>query len=146
MPSAGLAGLLSETVRIRLVRCSDVVEPSLLTTGIDQFAAYAACAPQVRLDRWHFAVGDDGRVVVRGRPVPPLIGRRYVERGGVCVPAGWHWEPAVESDVMSRLLGLDSNDVAILETDGRASRLSGDDFVRASRSAIRKSAEAFSHA
>ena len=94
-------------------------------------------APQVRLDRWRFAVAADGRVAVHGQPLPPLPGRRWVEQEGIAVPAGWTWTPAVEAALLRQVFGLAEGDVALWDVDGAWERIAADEFVRATRAAVR---------
>jgi hypothetical protein len=140
LDAAGLAGRLAERVPLRLVRSALVREANVLLTSLQAWRAYGSEAAQVRLERWSFAVNDAGSVVVRGEPLPPLPGQHFVEVEGVAVPAGWTWQPAVEAAVLRELLGLRDNDLALLHPDGTWDHVSGDNFVRASRSAIRQSA------
>jgi MoxR-vWA-beta-propeller ternary system protein len=141
LPVPCLAGRLDRRARLSIVRCDAVEEASVLVTTSELWAAYAPDAPQVRLDCWQFAVAADGRVLVRGRPLPPLAGRPWVEREGICVPAGWAWSPPVEAAVLRRVLGLESGDLALLFPDGTWECVSGAHLVRATRSAVRKSLE-----
>lgn len=141
LDAAGLAGRLTEGVLLRLVRSTGVRAENVLLTGLSAWSAYGSDAAQVRLERWSFAVSAGGGVVVRGEPLPPLPGQPFVETEGVAVPAGWAWEPAVDASVLRELLALDGSDLALLHPDGTWDHVGGEDFIRASRSAIRLSAE-----
>ena len=140
LEAAGLAGRMAEGVALRLVRSAAVREANVLLTSLRAWADYGGGAAQVRLERWSFAVSDTGGVAVRGEPLPPLPGQRYVETEGVAVPAGWAWEPAVEAAVLRQLLGLRGSDLALLHPDGSWDHVRGEHFVRASRSAVRLTA------
>ncbi len=141
----GLAGKAGRRVPVRLVRCSAEAEPAVLVTTLAAWEAYAVAAPQVRLDRWSFALGAAGEVVVRGSPLPPIPGEAFVEREGVAVPAGWAWEPAVDAAVLRDVLGLCAGDLALLRAGGGWDHVAADSFVRASRSAARASAREGAH-
>ena len=78
---------------------------------------------QARLDRWHFAVASDGRVVVRGAPLPPMPGILYCEEEGVAVPVGFAFSPRVESAVVGELLELQPHDLALFHADGSWERI-----------------------
>ncbi len=132
----GLAG-----VPFAVVPGGEVREPALLETALEQLAAYAQTAPQWRLDRWSFAAAQGGRALVRGLPLPPLPGVRFVEAGGVYLPAGCAWSPAVEPAIVRQLLQLAQGDSAILHPSGSWDRIAADDWVRASRSAFRRTRE-----
>jgi hypothetical protein len=146
LDGAGLAGRVEARVPIRLERSGAVLEENVLLTSLAGWVSYGEEAPQVRLERWAFAVSDDGRAVVRGQPLPPLPGERFVEQEGVAVPAGWAWDPPVEAAVLRAVLGLEAGDLALLHPDGTWDRVAAGNFTRASRSAIRQSAGAPSDA
>ncbi len=146
LPPAGLAGRSEQRTPMVLVRSSRPETASVLLTSIDRWEAYAIQAPQVRLDRWQFAVAEDGRVVVRGEPLPPLPGERWVDREGIAVPAGWRWSPPVEAAIVRAVFGLEPGDLALWQTDGTWQRIRAADFMPASRAAVRATAEGFRHA
>ena len=142
-PVAGLAGRLAEQIPLHLVRSADVAEPDAILTDIARWESYAGTAPQVRLDRWLFAAAGDGRVLVCGRPVPPIPGLRLVERERILTPAGWTWSPDVEPAIVRSACGLQPGELMLWHENGRWERIPGDEFIRAARSAVRKTAEAF---
>lgn len=152
LPPTAWPGSPPPRARLRLVRATAPVEPSLLLLPLRDWQAYAATAPQVRLDRLSFALDGAGRVLVRGTPLPPLDGERFVEFEGIAVPVGWHWQPAVDAGTLRALFGLDSSggdeckqqdDLALLTSpDCQWELVPAQAFARATRSAVRLSAEA----
>jgi hypothetical protein len=153
-PPVRLAGRGDATVLPALIRSDRVEEASLLLVRFDLWAAYALEAPQIRLDHWRFAVAADGRAAVHDQPqsrqvenvsyaLPPLPGQRWVEREGIAVPAGWTWTPAVEAAIMREVFGLAEGDVALWHCDGGWERIAGEDFVRATRAAVRETGKNF---
>ena len=146
LPPASLAGRSEERVPLTLVRSARPAVASVLLTHIDRWAAYAITAPRVRLDRWQFAATADGRVIVRGTPLPPLPGERWVECEGIATPAGWRWSPAVEAAIVRAVFGLQPGDLALWQTDGTWQRVRAADFTAASRAAVRATAEGLQHA
>jgi hypothetical protein len=139
LPTAALSASLPSQLQLRLVVDHIYREPNLLLTSLAEWTAYGVSAPQVRLDRWHFAVSDKDEVIVRGTPLPPLPGIRVVEEQGIAVPSGWHWSPAIDADVLRKVFKLGSQDVLLWTSEGRRERITSDQFVRATRSAIRLS-------
>jgi hypothetical protein len=147
-PPAQFAGRDDSTLSLALVRSDRMEEASLLLVRFDLWAAYVIDAPQIRLDCWRFAVADDGRVAVRGQSqsrqvanlshaLPPLPGERWVEREGIAVPAGWTWMPAVEAALLRQVFGLAEGDVALWHVDGAWEKIAAEEFVRATRAAVR---------
>jgi hypothetical protein len=140
-PPAVLAGRGNATVSPALVRSERMEEANVLLTQFALWAAYTVEAPHVRLDRWRFAVAADGRVAVHGRPLPPLPGQRWVEREGIAVHAGWTWTPAVEAALLRQVFGLAEGDMALWHVDGAWERIAAEEFVRATRAAVRETAK-----
>jgi hypothetical protein len=134
---AALAGEVTQRVPLTLVRTSHEQSPGVLVTPLETWADYATTAPAVRLRPLRFAASADGRAVVWGDPLPPVPGRRYVEREGVAVPAGWAWSPAVEPAVVRDLLGLAAGDLALFDEDGTYELVAAGGFARATRSGVR---------
>jgi len=128
-------------VRIRLVRSTEEREPNLLLTSLDGWHEFAISAPEIRLRPLRFAVNADARVLIQGEPLPPLQGRQFVVEANVAVPAGFTWQPAVSSAVLARLLGAREGELAVLYEDGTCVRLQAEQFVSASRAAVRATAE-----
>ena len=127
---------------LTLVR-SDVEQQSVfLETTREQWTEYAASAPKVRLDRLAFAVSAEGRVLVRGQPLPSLSGRQYWESDGVAIPIGWTCSPAITGSAFSKLVRRAAGEIVLLDEQGAVQSIPADAFVRASRSAIRATARA----
>src|SRR5262249_16438075 len=137
MPAAAMPGRTPGAVPLRLVRSSQEQEPELLLTTLQEFKEFAATAAQVRLERLRLAANSQGMVLVHGRPLPPLPGTRFVLHAGVAVPAGFAWDPAVSAEVLARCFGVSSSTLVLWGEDGTIQRLTSEQFVAASRSAIR---------
>ncbi|MFM9966374.1 MAG: hypothetical protein ACKV2Q_34795 [Planctomycetaceae bacterium] len=153
-PASVWPGELSESVPrvgLELLPSLDVTEPNVLLTTRTAWTEYAVTAPQVRLDRWRFALASDDRALIRGQPLPPLLGERFVECDGVAVLAGWAWTPAVDVVVVRDLFGLGPNDVALwwpnncshtrqsagVDANDVCETVRGEQFVAATRSNVR---------
>ena len=97
----------------------------------------------MRLDRLQFAAAVDGRVLVRGKPQPPLPGQRFIIYSGVAVPAGFTWQPAVSPGVLARRFAVSGEALVLWNKDGTITRLQGEQFIPVSRSAVRATKQAF---
>ena len=138
MPAVALPGNQPAAISLRLVRSTLEREPELLLTVIEEFIRFGATAAQVRLNRLQFAANIDGQVLVRGLPLPPLPGHRFVlHAGSVAVPAGLSWQPAVGVDLLMRCFQVSGGALVVWNEDGTITRFHSEQFVPASRSAIR---------
>lgn len=144
-PLAGFSGQLPHKIELQFVRGGPIGESNLMVTDVATWRDYAISAPQVRLERWTFALNNVGDVLVRGTPLPPIAGRRFVETSGIAIAAGWTWTPHVAADVLVEVLQLEEGDLALLQMDGQWDLIPSDSFVRATRSAVRLSAEEVAH-
>jgi len=141
-PVAAFPAQEPRAVSLRLVRSTVELEPELLLTSMEEFQRFAARAAQVRLDRLQFAANPAGSVLIRGTPLPPLPGQRFVLHGGVAVPAGFTWQPAVSDEVLARRFAVASEALVLWNEDGTLTRLHGEQFVAATRGAVRATAQA----
>jgi hypothetical protein len=132
-PIAHLAGQSNNRAAISLVRGGPQTEPEMLLTARQAWIDWAATAPQARLDRLEVAASSDGRVLVRGRPLPPIHGEALVVQSGVAAPAGWTCHPAVDAPTVRDALGLIDDEIALLWPDGSWERIPHGSFTRASR-------------
>lgn len=143
---AASSGPPPSKVTPRLVRDDAEREAAILVVRGETLAAWAETAPASRLKPLAFAVCEDGRVLVKGKPLPSLPGRRCAEEGDIVVPCGWAFEPKVDAAVMREVLGLAPGDLALFAEDGTWERVDREAFVRTSRSAVRSSIEGRSEA
>lgn len=127
------------TVKLQLVRDPIFRDPDILICSLSDWLRYAESAPQIRLDAWAFAVSETHEVIVRGMPLPPLPGERWVHHEGILVPAGWIWSPPLSASSLRRHLGVSSGDVVRIsgETQLHYEIVASEFFVKASRSAVR---------
>ena len=140
LKAPALAGRVEGRAPLELVRSGAEQEANVLWATMAAWSDWAVRGAQVRLDRLVFAADGESAAVIRGTPLPPVRGRRYVESDGVAVEAGWAWSPPLEAGVVRQALGLDSNDLALLHSDGTWDHIPGEAFVRATRSAVRATA------
>lgn len=142
LPVATLAARLTERIPFRCERVSTMAEANVLLTNVTDWQTYGRGAPQVRLRGLTFAVSSDGRVIVRGTPMPSIAGTRYYERGGIALPCGWGWPPWLDNETARAALNIPAEDLALFSPAGTWETIPADHFVRATRSAVRLSREA----
>ena len=141
LPRAGFAARVAEPVVLRLVRSSLPTPINALRTTWKIWQQYVISAPQIRIDRFAFALSERSEVLVRGTPLPPLPGRSYFESNGLFLPVGWRLDPDVGTAVTRQVMKLDPETLAIFSDEGTFERIPQSSFVRASRAAVRASHE-----
>jgi hypothetical protein len=143
-PATVLTAQMNHRASLRMVRSAEEKSANLLLVGFQVWKDYVVTAPQIRLRQLSFSASADGQALIRGEPLPPLPGILYFEAEGVARPLGWIWAPMVDTSVLRKALGLDEREVAMLASDGTFEVMSADDFVRATRSAVRLTEKEFS--
>lgn len=136
-----LAAQAPPPVRLQMEPSPDPQTTGVLVTSCEKWEQYVQTAPQIRLNPLSFAQNSDRQVVIRGTPLPPISGTYFVESDGVAVAAGWRWTPPVAANVVARLLQVAGEDLALLYADGTWERIGGEQFVPASRVAVRLSSQ-----
>lgn len=140
-PAAAIPGRLPQPLRISLAPANTMAEANLLLCSLDDFAHYAMQAAKIRLDALVFAASHSGTVVVAGQPLPSIRGSRFSSIDNVATPLGWKTSPEVSSKVLHDCANADMDDLLILLPDQSWQIIKADSFVRATRSAIRQTAE-----
>ncbi len=126
----------ANSIPLKLARSSRVEPAALARLTRADWLSYAANAPQARLDRLVFATCDR-YTVVHGQPIPPIRSTCFWLRDGVAAPVGFRWTPAVDAGVLKKMLDLEQGDIALLLPEGGSTVIRSEQFVAASRSAVR---------
>lgn len=142
LPTAAIAIAHAPRAKVAIVRDEQERSCNLLLTDQAQWTAFVKTCPQVRLAKWSFAANADGRVLIRGIPLPSIPGTRYVEQAAVAVEAGWWWSPPVSPHLMRRALSIASGAIGLLSADGELEIVPGSEFVTATRTAVTATARA----
>lgn len=139
--SGALAGATDAPAGLSVIRSAATADPNVLVLPLAAWCDWVLQAPEVRLRPLDFAADRQGRAVVRGTPLPPLAGERWVEGSGVAVPCGYAWTPALEAPALRAWLRLEPGDLALLAPDGGIDVVPAAAFVRARRAAVRATVE-----
>jgi len=145
LPVAALSGENTQKVAIALVRSGQEEPAVALLTTLDHWVEYAANAALARLARLRFAAAEHGQVLILGVPLPAIPGRRYAAKEGILVPCGFTWTPAVDAKVLCQLFDLKPDDLVVLAEDNTHQVIGGEQFVPASRNAVRTTARELDH-
>ena len=141
-PLAAFPADLPSKVSLQLVRSFDEHEPALLLSSIADFASFSASAAAIRLNPLRCAANASGEVLIRGNPLPPLSGRRFVLHGRVAISTGFTWQPAVSVELLERAFNVSGDAMILWHEDGAITRLHAEQFISVTRSAVRATAAA----
>lgn len=139
LPDPIAPGHQPEGVRLELRPVARISEPNLLEAESQDWLSYVETAPEIRLQCLAFALDeqDPGRVLIRGTPLPPLPGARFVEAESIATPAGLHWYPAISAPSVRTFLGAKESELMILRTDGCCVRVPRSAWNAAARATVR---------
>jgi hypothetical protein len=120
-----------------------VEEARILRTDPETFRAWALRVARVRLEGLRFAVSESGSVLIWGEPLPPIPGRRFVERDAVAWPCGMACEPAVDAKILREITcaaqGDHAEDLIVFNDDGSFTAIPQSAFVAMTRASVRLS-------
>lgn len=141
LPTGPMSSLDATRASITLVRTSEEQVANALLVEWSAWSEFAVAAAEIRLRDLRFAAARDGRAWIEGRPVPSLAGERYHLRDGIAVPCGWTWSPALDVAVLRRWLGLAPGDTAMGIPGEGWVVVQDEQFVGATRKAVRLTGE-----
>ena len=137
LPMSALPARLQEQYMPVLVPSGIPAEVQALLTSLQTWKEYAETAPLIRLQRLRFAATEDGRALITGTPVPSIPGKVYTIRYNILLPAGYDFDlPALASLTAARL-NPENTALLLFHVNGQWERIPAQNFVRATRSAIR---------
>jgi hypothetical protein len=139
-PTPAFVAKAPPRVALQFVRAAVETASTGLLTTLPVLLAYAESAPAMRLATCRFVATADQRVFVMGDPLPSLPGTQFYERERIWLPAGWTWEPALETKIVRQVLNLADGEHLLWESSDVCHRLLAQDFVQATRAAIRTTA------
>ena len=130
----------SSRARLQLKRGGDPDKaPNLLSVSLQKWSAYARTAPTIRLARLAFAASGE-EALIRGTPPPPISGQSWFEENGIAIPCGWVIDPPVSAAVIRKAIRASQQETILLYPDGMIDRIAEENFVSASRAAVRLTA------
>jgi hypothetical protein len=137
IPVAAYPGRLQTKHTIRLIPSENSHEGSALLTDLAEWRKYAETAPLSRLKRLKFAVSDENKVVILGKPIAPIPGKELWMRDGILLPCGFDFEIPVISAFVSKKLNPDNDSVLVFEKDNHWEKIPLNYFIEGKRSAVR---------
>jgi hypothetical protein len=109
---------ITEKLDVRLVPSGKEEEPAALLTSITILRNYILTAPAVRLRPLSWVILDD-QALILGRPLLPLPGDSFWQKGDVLMPAGFDWEWPVLEPTLNRELNSDRDRLLLWDKNGQ---------------------------
>lgn len=136
-PARGGVGMIPPAADFMLeIEHEEQPAEALLARWVD-FAHWADTAFSPRLASLQFARCDDDRVLVTGKPVPPIRGTGFHRVGRLLLPGGYRLPDHVWPQLVEESLGLGANRMALIHSDGSYESVAEENFIPASRAAVR---------
>lgn len=131
-------GIRPLPVSVKPIRFGNLTrDPDFLITTIEVWEEWALMAPLSRLNPLSFAASSDGRVCVKGRPLPPLPGEAWVLHDQIALRAGFGFPHFCLPSWMATRLRLSAGAIAFWHEDGSHEIAPAPAFFPASRSNVR---------
>ncbi|MDB6070414.1 MAG: hypothetical protein JWL81_1585 [Verrucomicrobiales bacterium] len=137
-PPALFPGRMGGGFPVGLVRSSSLKEPAALLAPLSVLLGWAENAPRPRLRSLVFAAAPDGRVFVRGTPLPPVPGTAFYFQSNLALPCGWDFAPPLRADWVAQSLAVPVHSTVLLTPENGAVEISQESFVPLTLAALRR--------
>lgn len=137
-----LPGLNPARMEISLARAAVEAPAEAWLGPLETLLAWAEGASRLRMERLKFAAAADGRVLVRGTPLPPVPGSVWYFRGALGFPCGLEPAPPLLPEWIESSLGLSRGSTALWSGEGGFEVIPGESWVPLSLAALRRTAAA----
>lgn len=137
LPVSALPGKVSQQHVIKLIPSTRSQEGNVLLTDLTTWKTYAETAPLVRLQQTRFAVSENNKVLIIGKPLPALPGREYVLQDTLLLPCGFEFDPPAISELVITRLDPSKESLLLFDIDGTWEKVPKNVFMPSTRSAIR---------
>lgn len=148
LPESALPGTVDNLAEIEIVRrnssyANQTQQPTILVCRIQEFVAWADNASAHRVGRLSFACNHQGVVIVRGKPLPLLPGKTFVDYEQVAIETGCSWWPVFSIDTLKGILRLGDSQLLLCQPGEKFQSIELNDFVAATRAGIRATGKKF---
>lgn len=149
LPPTRMPGRIMSRVSLRLTRSettgsSEYRQPSAIVGAFADWHQWVEQSNNLRLKPLKFACDTHQRVLIVGTPLPSIRGQQFCKFGNVYVPAGWSWNPGVSIELLNKIVGATGETQVWAFQEDSWLTISTGQFVSASRSAVRLTAEQWS--
>lgn len=128
LPARTPATAVTETIRIQLVPSEEEYEAFALLCDVRALEKYMHSAPAVRLQNLQWTLAGAHKALITGTPLLPLPGNVYWRRNNQLLPAGYHFEWQLLSDVINRRLDPGNDSWIVWDASGNWFRVAKKDI------------------
>ncbi len=143
-PSSLMAGRVKETHHVKLIKSDKVQTGNAMITDFEIWNNYAQNASEIRLNKLIFAVSKSNQVIIIGQPLPPIQGLEYWLNNDLLIPAGYDFEIPILANLIFEKLNIKNSSYILFDTNNQWQKIFKENFVNASRSAIRLTSQSVS--
>lgn len=140
-PAALFPGRLGARLALEWVRSPLEKEPAALLTTLHVLLPWAENAARARLRPLVFAAAPEGKVFVRGTPLPSVPGTVFYFQNNLALPCGWDFAPPLRAAWVGPALGLPVHSIALLTPPSGVAEISQESFVPLTLAALRRTLE-----
>ena len=145
LPVSALPAVTAALYTVKLAPAPLDNTATAILTSISTLLQYITAAPQVRFHHLHFAVAEQGETLIIGHPLPPLPGMGYSLKDDMLVPVGYDLFPPVIRSLVNERFNGDKQVYLLFYPDGSYTKIPLSALIPVTRSAVRLTAETFSH-
>ena len=138
LPTAALPGNVEKQIPVKLIRTEEPKDTPFMLLSWKIWRHYALQASNIRLQALSFAVSAQERVIVMGKPLPPLPGQLFWQNQQILLPAGWNFEHTLLAEVLSINYLNGKEEWLLIRSEQEWETIKKKNFIQASRSAVRK--------
>ena len=135
--TSAMPGKTDEKTSVNLIPTQNVQPGEAILTSLIHIKQYAETVPQIRLEALKFAVDNKGNTLVTGTPLPSIPGKEYWRNNSLLLPCGYDFEIPVTATLFAQTMNPIGIYEILFDTEGNWQRIAKENFVLASRSAIR---------
>ena len=137
MPIAALPGQVKTSYKPKIIKSDTVNIGTALLTNLQSWKMYAESASATRLNLLRFAVSEEGMVLIIGNPLPSLPGQEFWNVGNIYISSGYNFEFFFVASLLQEKCNENKSLYLFYTKEGHYASINKEDFVKATRSAIR---------
>lgn len=140
LPKSALPATTLAQVPLQIVLSKQVKPGVALLLPWSDWAHWIETAPDIRCENLHYAVSENGEVLVVGGPLPPLPGQEYWAEETVFLPLGFDLELPAMRLLLKNKYNAGEQAILLFYEDGSFQKIEKEQFKPATRASVRRTA------